>query len=256
MPPDWLTVLGDRPHQFHAQVGSTNDLAKQWALEGAPAGAVVLTDEQTAGRGRFDRVWQAAPGSALLMSVILRPAVAPEDVPRITLLGAVALAEVLTALGLDPQIKWPNDVQLNGRKVAGILAEAVWLGDALEAVVLGMGVNVLQETLPPDSAATLNATTIETALGFPPERGEVLARLLARLDAWSPRLADSALLAAWCGYDALAGQRVQVAVGEEVLTGLADGVDEQGALLLRVADGVTQRVVTRRILAGDATVLK
>ena len=117
-------ALGARPFRYFPQVGSTNDIARQWALDGAPAGSVVLTDEQLTGRGRFGRVWSAPSCTALLMSVIIRPRAA--RIPRLTMLGAVAVAEVLEEIAPGKvTLKWPNDVRLEGRKVAGVLPEAI-----------------------------------------------------------------------------------------------------------------------------------
>lgn len=245
-PPAWLAGLGARPHRYFIRLGSTNDEAAAWALAGAPAGAVVLAEEQTAGRGRQGRAWLAAPGSSLLMSVVLRPQVSAAWLPRLTLMGAVALADVLTGWGLAPRLKWPNDVLLGGRKTAGILAEAVWSGQELRAVVLGIGVNVFRHALPDD--VPFPATTLEAALGRPPDRGELLVRLLERVDFWSERLADRALLDACRVYSVTLGQRVTVRAGDTVWVGLAEDLDEQGALLLRTDDG--QR---HRLLAGDVT---
>src|SRR5258707_12440534 len=126
-------ALGARPFRFYPQVGSTNDSARQWALEGAPAGSVVITEEQFAGRGRFGRTWSAPAGTALLMSVIVRPRIPQEQLPRLTMVGAVSVAEALEEL-LPAQVglKWPNDVQLQGKKVAGILAEIALQAASLE----------------------------------------------------------------------------------------------------------------------------
>lgn len=251
---EWLDLLQDRPFRYSARTGSTNDDAAEWLAQDAPDGALVLTDEQLAGRGRYRRLWQAAPGSSLLMSVILRvPPVArfplpAEALPRVTLLGAVALAETLAGLGLTPGIKWPNDVLLGGRKVAGILAEAAWQGAQLQGVVLGIGLNVRQDALPPERAAAFHATTLEAELGSPPDRGALLADLLARLDDWRMRLESPELLDAWRGHSVTLGRRVDVTSGEERLSGVAAEIDAAGALLLRLDSGEV-----RRLLAGDVT---
>ncbi len=247
-PPDWLAGLGSRPCRYYRRIGSTNDEAAAWALAGAPSGAVVLAEEQTAGRGRRGRAWVAAPETSLLVSVILRPAVSPEALPRLTLLGAVAVAEALAAEGLSPGIKWPNDVLLEGRKVAGILAEVAWSGDERSAVILGIGVNIRRGALSEAAAARFGATTVEAILGRAPDRGGLLLRLLERIDCWQARLSDEALLAAWRQYSVTLGKRVTVASGEGVVAGVAEGVDSQGALLLRTDDGSV-----RRLLAGDVT---
>ncbi len=247
---DWLPDLGKRPYRSYEQVGSTQDAARAWALEGAPAGAIVIADEQTAGRGRYGRSWVAAAGSSLLFSVILRPALPSEALTRVTLMGAVAVAEALAELGLQPGIKWPNDVQLEGWKVAGILTEAVWVGKVLHAVVLGIGVNVRRDALPPEALAAYRATTIESALGRPISRGALLADLLARLDAWVLRLAEPILLETWARYSVTLDRQVIVAAGSDRLSGLAEALDEQGALWLRLEDGTRRRVV-----AGEVTIV-
>ncbi len=245
---DWLDSLGERPHRSFTRIGSTNDEAAAWALAGAPDGALVIADEQTAGRGRLGRMWQAAPGSALLLSMVLRPEIAPEALPRVALMAAVALAEALTALGARPGIKWPNDVLIDGRKIVGILAEATWDGDRLAAVVVGIGVNVRRGALPAETVAAFNATTLEDALGRPVARGEVLAALLAGLDRWRRRLADPALLAAWRAHSVTLGRAVSAMTGATVLRGVAEDIDAGGALLLRLEGGGV-----RRLLAGEVT---
>lgn len=245
---EWLDVLQDRPFRYSARTGSTNDDAAEWLAQDAPDGALVLADEQLAGRGRYRRLWQAAPGSSLLLSVILRPPLPAEALPRVTLLGAVALAETLAALGLTPGIKWPNDVLLGGRKVAGILAEAAWQGAQLQGVVLGIGLNIRQDALPPDRAAAFHATTLEAELGHSADRGALLADLLARLDGWRPQLAAPALLDAWRARSVTLGRRVAITSGEERLAGVAEDIDAGGALLLRLESGEV-----RRLLAGDVT---
>lgn len=245
--PDWLVEM-DRPCRYYTRTGSTNSEASTWVLTGAPDGAIVLADEQTAGRGRLGRTWLAEPGSSLLFSVILRPALAPEMLGRVPLLGAVALAECLEGLGLAARIKWPNDVQIEGRKVSGILAEAVWQGDRLPGVVLGIGVNVRRTALSQAQAQALGAITIEEALGQVPDRGRLLRDLLDRLDAWLPRAGDAALLVAWRSRAGMLGRPVTVQQGEHTLTGIAQDIDEQGALLVCDAQGTLHR-----LLAGDVS---
>ena len=245
---NWLHGLGTRPYRYLRQTGSTNDDAAQWLAEGAPDGALVLAEEQLTGRGRYDRVWQAAPGSALLMSLIVRPRESVEALPRFTLMGAVALAETLAGMGLNPGIKWPNDVLLEGGKVSGILAEAAWHGDQLTGIVLGMGINVRQDALPAEDAIRLNAATLESVLGYAPDRGVLLLGLLAQLDHWRANVEAPELLAAWRMYSVTLGRRVVVVQGAERLTGVAEDIDGQGALLLRLESGKLHR-----LLAGDVT---
>jgi BirA family transcriptional regulator, biotin operon repressor / biotin---[acetyl-CoA-carboxylase] ligase len=197
---------------------STNERARALAAAGAPHGTLVTADEQEAGRGRQGRNWTAPPRSAVLMSVVLR------DVREILpLAAAVAVCE---ALPLDAQIKWPNDVWIDGRKVAGILVE----GRPQEGwAVLGIGLNVTTEDFP----AGLHATSLRLA-GASATVDQALVALLDALQLWLPRPAPD-VLAAWRSRDALAGRSVRWANGAR--TGTAAGVDDGGALIVDTPDG-------------------
>ncbi len=243
-------ALGSRPFRFERQVGSTNDLAREWAEQGAQSGSVVVTDEQVTGRGRFGRKWSAPPGTALLMSVILRPRVTPTRLPRMTMVGAVSLSEVLAEIVPGKvSLKWPNDVWLSGRKVAGILPEALWRGETLIAVVLGIGLNIRI-----DFAGTPledRAISLESMQGVHVERAALLSKLLRRIDHWSQRIADPLLVSTWRGQLNTLGQRVTVHTSDSSISGQASGVDDDGALLLRLDDGTIQRVVAGEVTLAD-----
>jgi BirA family biotin operon repressor/biotin-[acetyl-CoA-carboxylase] ligase len=197
---------------------STSDRAKALALTGAPHGALVTAATQTAGRGRQGRTWTTPPGTALAMSVLLR-----EAPPLLPLVAAVAVAQTC---GADAQIKWPNDVLVGGRKVAGILAE----GRPHEGwTVLGIGVNVAVDPsdLPPElhaKAGTLGRTRADVE--------PFLSDMLAALDR-ALALPTGELLAAWRARDALAGHEVAWAGG----TGMASGVDGEGRLIVALPGG-------------------
>jgi BirA family transcriptional regulator, biotin operon repressor / biotin---[acetyl-CoA-carboxylase] ligase len=211
-----VSVLGT-PHLHLRVTTSTNDRARELAAAGAPHGTLVTADEQSAGRGRQGRAWTAPAGRALLMSLVLRSdRVGPALLP---LAAGVAVAD---ACGAGARVKWPNDVQLDGRKVAGILAE----GRPQEGwAVLGIGVNVALRPadFPPELAD--RATGLGLAAGDVPR---VLARVLAGLDAVLA-LSPAALLARWRERDALLGRHVSWAGG----TGTAAGVDDEGRLRVR-----------------------
>jgi BirA family biotin operon repressor/biotin-[acetyl-CoA-carboxylase] ligase len=208
------------PRVHHRVTDSTNERARELAAAGAPHGTLVTADEQLAGRGRQGRAWTAPPRSAVLMSVVLREL--EETVP---LAAAVAVCE---ALPVEAAIKWPNDVWIGERKVAGILIEARpqdgW-------AVLGIGLNVSVDEFPPPLDKT--ATSLALA-GVDLTRDEALAAVLAALDRW---LAASApeVLAAWRARDALLGRTVRWANGTN--EGTAAGVDETGALIVETASG-------------------
>lgn len=245
-------ALGSRPFRFFPEAESTNDLAREWLIEGAPSGAVVFCNYQSAGRGRFGRVWNAPPDTALLMSVILRPHLSPNQLGRITMLGAVAVAETLAGLPSLPMeligLKWPNDVQLAGRKVAGILSEGVWHDDQLMGVVLGIGINVRIDFS--GSVLQDSATSIERVSGVRIDRSDLAAHLLRRIDHWTSRIADRSLLTAWRGRLTTIGQIVTVQTVEDghSLSGTVVDVDDLGALLVKDPEGSVHRIV-----AGDVT---
>ena len=206
------------PRVHHRLTDSTNERAKELAVAGAPHGTLVTADEQTAGRGRQGREWTAPARSAVLMSVVLR-----ELDERLPLTAAVAVCE---ALPVEAAIKWPNDVWIEGRKVAGILVE----GRPQDGwAVLGIGLNVSTERFPDDLADT--ATSLHLAgLSRSPE--EVLRSILSSLDEWLGAR-PARVLEAWSSRDALKGERVRWSDGE----GVADGIDDSGALLVETGDG-------------------
>jgi BirA family biotin operon repressor/biotin-[acetyl-CoA-carboxylase] ligase len=208
------------PRVHHRLTDSTNERARALAAAGAPHGTLVTADEQQAGRGRQGRAWSAPPGSAVLMSVVLR-----ELSATLPLAAAVAVCE---ALPVDARIKWPNDVWIDGRKVAGILVEARpqegW-------AVLGIGLNVATMEFPAELAET--ATSLRLA-GLAVTVEEALGALVAALEEWLPRPAGE-VLAAWRSRDALLGKPVRWANGGN--EGVAGGVDSSGALIVQTADG-------------------
>ena len=225
-------------------VGSTMDVARDAAHFGAPGRSVFVANHQTAGRGWQGRTWTAPPGFGLLLSVLFRPG--ENDPPlRYTMLAAVALAEAVDALGLQTRIKWPNDLMLDDRKVAGILAEA-FSTDVGLAVVVGCGVNVgLPGNLPqglPDTAVTLGA-----ALGERPHRGQLLLALLERMEAWLSQ-PNGQLREAWHARLWGREQTIRAVEAGEPLMGTIAGVGEDGSLTLRLADGTLRRLVSGELL--------
>ena len=197
---------------------STNERAKELALGGALHGTLVTADEQSAGRGRQGRAWSAPPRSALLMSLVTR-----RLAPTLPLAAAVAICD---ALPTRCEIKWPNDIWLERRKLAGILVE----GRPQDGwAVLGIGLNVTTESFPPELAEI--ATSLRIA-GVELDAETVLAAVLGSLDEWLEAPAED-VLAAWSERDALRGQRVRWAAGE----GVAAGIDASGALVVETDDG-------------------
>lgn len=236
-------LLAHRPLRFYEQAGSTNDLAREWLRADAPDGAVVIADEQVSGRGRQGRTWHTPPGVALAVSVILHPAA--DHLPHLSMLGALAIAELCEQVGAtNVAIKWPNDVQINGLKVSGVLPEAEWDGSRLTGAVLGMGVNVRVDFR--HTELENKAISLENAAGRHLDRAELIAMLLERVDDWYGRLNTSQLFKAWQAHLSTPGQIVTI--GD--VHGLAEGVDAQGALLVRDAAGKLERVVAGDLVMG------
>jgi BirA family biotin operon repressor/biotin-[acetyl-CoA-carboxylase] ligase len=216
------------PHVHHRLTDSTNERARELAIVGAPHGTLVTADEQTAGRGRQGRAWVAPPGSALLMSLVVRDL--REEHALLPLSAAVAVSEACEAMtAVECAIKWPNDVWIAGRKVAGILVE----GRPQEGwAVLGIGLNVATAADEFPEELREIATSLRAAAGDAPPVALVRAELLERLDAWLARPAED-VIAAWRERDALRGRKVRWADGEGEATGIADS----GALLVETAEG-------------------
>lgn len=242
--PDGLAaVMGGRPYRWYPSLPSTMDVARTWLREGAPHGAVVLADEQTAGRGRLNRPWQTPPGSALALSMVLRPQ--PSALGHLPLLGALAVAESVAPLGVPGLgIKWPNDVLVGGLKLSGVLAESEWDGATLRGAVLGIGLNLSQDFTGSDLDGV--AVSLRTALGQPVDGRAVLGALLTQLDALWALVGSAALVKAWRARLVTLGQRVTVSTPAGDLIGMAEDVDTDGALWLRADDGERHSVV-----AGD-----
>jgi len=224
--------LGDI--RYFDSIGSTNNEALAWATSGAKDLSLVIADEQTAGRGRLDRKWFTPRGTALALSLILHPTADEKPyLTRIVGLAALAIADSLRTRGLVPQIKWPNDVLLNGRKVAGILVESVWAGEEVDCLVIGIGMNVLKDSVPAAELLLFPATSLEESLGAAVERGKILHDILAGVIALRPHLASDAFLAAWEKALAFRGDEVQVEQGDgSLLTGKLLGLEPDGSLML------------------------
>lgn len=240
--------LGHTVH-WEPEVGSTNDLARCLAEAGAAEGTVVVADRQTAGRGRLRRAWWS-PDGGLWMSLILRPRLLPAQLPVLTLAVSVAVAEAIELLAGRPVgLKWPNDVEIDGRKVAGILLEMVAQADGAEYVIAGIGVNLeVRAGSIPDELRDRVTWLAREAPG-PVTRNRLAAAILERLEGHYTGLHEAgpdAVLAAWRVRATILGERVRVVLPTGELTGVALDVDRDGALILEVPGAGRQRV-----LAGD-----
>ncbi len=248
------TTRMGRLYEAHAVCESTNDRAAARAREGAPEGLVVVADTQTGGRGRMGRSWHSPPGENLYVSLLLRPERPPWQLPPLTLLTGVAIAQALQARGVSPRLKWPNDLLLEDpsgpRKLVGVLTEMATERDRIKHVVVGIGVNVNATGFPAELAG--RATSLRLATGQPQDRGALLAAILERFEpAYDRALAEGAgsFLPTWRSLAALPRPaRVDRPGGS--LQGLAVDVDDEGALLLRDAAGQSHRVFSGEIVEG------
>jgi BirA family transcriptional regulator, biotin operon repressor / biotin---[acetyl-CoA-carboxylase] ligase len=239
-----------RPLWHYTRVPSTMPLAHAMAANGASDGTALIADEQTAGRGRRGRAWHAPAGSAILCSIIFRPPLPPERLFALTALVSLGLAEgVERVTGLIPQVKWPNDLVLGGKKLAGVLTATRLTGAVLDHVVVGFGLNVSLRVadLPPLDRG-LPPTSLAIELGAAPERLAVMQAVLESIDTAYTILrrgGEADLLAAWRARLAGLGEWVHVEAESGPVAGRLVGADSDGALLLATPAGQI------RVLAGD-----
>lgn len=233
-------ALGATLHWF-AVTASTNRVAAEIGAAGASHGTVVVAEHQTSGSGKGERVWSSKPGAGLLFSVLLRPEARFEELPQITLIAAVAMVDALEANGIaGAQVKWPNDILIDGRKVCGILAETGVSPDGSVFVVLGVGLNVNESLsdFPPELEEI--ATSLAVAAGHPLSRQRIFHAFLDALEVWLERWRSTGFAPvrdAWCVRSCTLGRRVSFEVGAVALTGEAVGLGADGSLAIRADDG-------------------
>jgi len=246
--------LGTTIHYF-PEISSTNSYARARAESGASEGEVVVAEYQSQGRGRMGRRWESPPFANLYVSILLRPKLSPAHLAQITLMAAVALAEVVEEFVPEkPAIKWPNDILIGGKKLAGILSEAACSAERVEYVILGIGVNLNYACSAMPEELRRRATSVLEAAGRPVQRESFLQRLIQGIERCYGELEQAgfdALAARWESYFAWRGRRVRVELLDQVTTGTARGIDRDGALVI-VDDGG----IAHRILAGDVILVE
>jgi BirA family biotin operon repressor/biotin-[acetyl-CoA-carboxylase] ligase len=244
-------VFGRKIYTF-ASIDSTNNCAKAVAGCGAEEGTVVLAEEQTAGRGRMGRSWIADPDKNLTFSVLLRPRVPPEHISLFSLYAAIAIAKAVEQLtGLTVECKWPNDLLIKGKKFSGILLEGAIKQNAVDFVIIGIGVNVNQESFPTDFASRATSLLIESRKVV--RRDQLFREILVQLESHYTRIAShgpATVVPEWVGRSAMINQPVSVSLQGETITGVVKGVSPEGGLVLSV--GNTERT----LYAGDTTIVK
>lgn len=227
---------------------STNDEAARLARAGAEHGTIVTARTQSGGRGRQGRAWHSPDEGNVYVSCILRPGLAPDRVPPITLAAGLAVSDTVNSAGASSSLKWPNDVLVSDKKIAGVLTEMSTRGATLDSVVLGIGVNVGVRAFPPALADI--ATSLHLELGDrAPDTGVVLDSLIEALESWLDRFFVGGVPAVAAAWQLRAAPRpISAMVEGRLISGYARGLDHDGALLLESADGVRHRIV-----AGDVT---
>ncbi len=232
-------------------IDSTNNCARALAACWAEEGTVIIAERQTAGRGRMGRTWTANPLENLTFSVILRPTVPAEDLNLLPLYVGVAVVDAVRRVtGLDVQCKWPNDLLLNGRKVAGILLEGSLKESSVDFVVIGIGLNVNQREFPPELAGKATSLARETGTEF--DREELFREIMRSLETHYRSLARrgfSGVIPLWNERSNFVGQHVSLSQNGSVLTGVVAGLNDHGALLLE------QNGTQQAFLAGDVSIL-
>ena len=249
------TKVVGRDIQVFERTTSTNDVVEKLARDGVREGAVVFAEAQTKGRGRLGRVWQSPTRRGLWFSVLLRPDLRPQETTQLTVISATALRRAIKSVaGLSAEIKWPNDVLLGGKKIAGILTEMSAEVDRVRHVIIGIGVDVNQDANEFAGEVRQTATSLKLAAGEEICRAGLAAEILRELDAdyarvragKFPEIADE-----WEAACVTIGKNVTVHVGERTFRGRAEALDDDGALLVR-----TEHVHLERIIGGDVTLEK
>ncbi len=227
---------------YYPRISSTNDEALSRLKSGGVDldWTLVIANEQTAGRGRMERKWITQPESSLAFTLIIQPElINNNEIYLFSPLGALAVCQALeNEYGLKPSIKWPNDVLLDGRKTCGILAETCWLGDVLQGVVIGIGINVTSDSIPPQNALMFPATCIDDALGKPVDRLQLLQGVIQAMAEWQPEIGSNKFINSWESRLALKGEWVRIEMpGKEAIKGIVSGITSLGDLRLKQENG-------------------
>ncbi len=246
--PDGLNteIFGKRGIHYFREIGSTNVKAKELAAGGAPEGTLVISEMQTQGRGRKGRSWFSHPGGAICASLILRPTIPPSEAPTITLLTGVAVAEALRSLmPLEALIKWPNDILINGKKLAGILTEISTEMDAIDYVVVGIGlnVNIPLESFPEDIREIATSILIEKGSHFP--RIDIIRAILHCFEKYYKQLKQigfEPIIKQWKALSDMIGRQVTVDMMGRKCTGRVEEIDNDGTMILKDEQGTLHRI--------------
>ena len=233
---------------FYKDTGSTNDAARAFAIKGAREGFAVVADSQTKGKGRLGRSWESPAGVNIYTSIVLRPSIMPLFAPQLTLVSAVAVAEAISKYSQKtPEVKWPNDILINSKKVAGILTEMNSETDRINFVIIGIGVNInMTRKMFPEELRPI-ATSLKEEIGKEISRIDFIQTLYLNLETWYKRYLKHGfepIRKAWTGYFNMAGKVVKVRQMDKAIEGVAMGIDDNGVLLLREKSGNITRIIS------------
>jgi BirA family biotin operon repressor/biotin-[acetyl-CoA-carboxylase] ligase len=240
---------------FFPLIGSTNTMAAGLAAKGQREGTVIIADSQTEGRGRRGRTWVSPAGKNLYLSIIVRPGMPPKDASILTFMSAVACATAIQRLSTVPvSIKWPNDLMVAGKKIGGILTEMKADADSIDYAVIGIGINLnlASSDMPENIRDTATSVMLQT--GLPQSRTEFALEIIQSMDYWYAILLESGkrrIIESWQRLSSTTGRSVTVTTGEVKLTGLAEGIDTEGLLILRLGDNSVMK-----ISSGDVNIRK
>lgn len=230
---------------------STQFIAHDEEQNGAADGTVVIAEEQTAGRGRMARPWSSTAGKGIWMSVITRPTLTPQQAPQMTLVAAVAVTRAIQEMtGIDPDIKWPNDILVKGKKVTGILTELQADPDQVKAVILGIGMNVNQDESDFPEELHGIATSLKMLTGEPIDRAQLIAKTLGFLEIYTDLYVKHGfgpIKILWEGYSNTTGKRIRAVMLNETIVGTALGISEEGVLELKLDDGTIRGIYSADI---------
>ena len=236
---------------YYPSCNSTQTIATNKAREGASHGTLVISEEQTAGRGRLDRTWESSAGKGIWMSVIIRPNISPQYAAQFTLVAAVAIARAIEDVtSCIPSIKWPNDLLLNGKKMTGILTELQSDMDRIQAIIIGIGVNVNQSSDAFIGPLQSIATSLKLETGAEVNRALLTSKILFYLEKYSDMYVEfgfEPIKLIWESYNCTIGKRIRATTLRETVEGLALGITNHGALKLQLDSGEIKEVYSADI---------
>nr|WP_285853229.1 biotin--[acetyl-CoA-carboxylase] ligase [Sporosarcina luteola] len=249
------TATYGRKIDYHVSCGSTQILAHDAAQADVPDGTLIVSEEQTAGKGRLSRPWDSAAQKGIWMSLIIRPSLMPQQAPQMTLVAAVAIVRAIeNVAGIEATIKWPNDILINNRKVTGILTELQSEPDRVKAIILGIGMNVNQDEDDFPSELIEIATSLKIAGGKPIDRAKLIAEILFFIESYTKMYEKHGfgpIKLLWEGYSNIAGKRIQAVMLNETVEGTALGISEEGLLELQLDNGTVRGIYSADVFIKD-----